>query len=171
MEQRTHLSARSLSLIVMAPRRIIRDSIVVETPPEVVFAILADPSAHLEIDGAHSVQGVTSTQTGRTLALGDRFGMKMRIGLLRYAVRNTVVEFEQNRLIGWQHFARHTWRYELDEFEPGRTRVTESWDWSGSPYAFVMELAGFPDRNRRGIAASLPKLKALAEKRAAAARG
>jgi len=44
-----------------------------------------------------------------------------------------------------------------------------SWDWSGSPCARVMELVGFPDRNRKGIAASLPRLKALAEKRAATA--
>lgn len=150
----------------MASPRIISDSIVIDTPPEVIFGILADPDAHLEIDGTESVKGVTSTQTGRKLSLGDRFGMNMSIGL-PYKVRNTVVEYDENRLIGWQHFAKHTWRYELAEFEPGRTRVTESWDWSGSPYAFVMELAGFPDRNRKGIAASLPKLKTLAEKRAA----
>ncbi|MDQ4037782.1 MAG: SRPBCC family protein [Actinomycetota bacterium] len=150
----------------MASPRIVSDSIVVDTPAEVVFGILADPAAHLEIDGSASVQGATSTRPGRKLALGDRFGMKMKIGL-PYQVRNTVVEYEENRLIAWQHFAKHTWRYELDEFEPGRTRVTESWDWSGSPYALPMELAGFPDRNRKGIAASLPKLKELAEKRAA----
>ncbi|MGI8626761.1 MAG: SRPBCC family protein [Geodermatophilaceae bacterium] len=152
----------------MASPRIISDSIVVNTSADVVFAILADPSAHLEIDGTASVQGVTSTQPGRRLALGDRFGMNMKIGL-PYKVRNTVVEYDGNRLIAWQHFAKHTWRYELDEFAPGRTRVTESWDWSRSPYARVIELAGFPDRNRKGIGASLVKLKALAEKRAATA--
>ncbi|MDQ3475924.1 MAG: SRPBCC family protein [Actinomycetota bacterium] len=150
----------------MASPRIISDSVVVDTPPAVVFAILADPRAHLEIDGSKSVQGVASTQSGRKLALGDRFGMRMKIGL-PYTVRNTVVEYDHNRLIAWQHFAKHTWRYELDEFEPGRTRVIESWDWSRSPYARLIELVGFPSRNRKGIAASLPKLKALAEQRAA----
>ena len=149
----------------MASPQIISDSIVVETVPAVVFAILADPAAHLEIDGTESIQGVTSAQMGRKLRLGDRFGMNMKLGL-PYRIRNTVVEYDENRLIAWQHFAKHTWRYELDEFEPGRTRVTESWDWSGSPYARLMELVGFPDRNRKGIAASLVKLKALAEKRA-----
>jgi len=149
----------------MASPRIISDSIVVHAPAETIFAILADPSAHLEIDGSGSVQGVTSTQTGDRLALGDRFAMSMRFGL-PYEVRNLVVEYEENRLIAWQHFAKHTWRYELDELEPGRTRVTESWDWSGSPYARVLELVGFPRRNRKGIAESLPKLKALAENRA-----
>lgn len=151
----------------MASPRIISDSIVVNTSAEAVFEILADPSAHFEIDGTSSVQA-TSSQTGRRLALGDHFGMKMKIGL-PYQIQNTVVEFDENRLIAWQHFAKHTWRYELDEFEPGRTRVIESWDWSGSPYARVMELVGFPDRNRKGISASLLKLKALAEKRAAGA--
>jgi len=152
----------------MASPRIISDSIIVETTPEAVFAILADPAAHPEIDGTQSLQGVTSTQTtGRRLALGDRFGMNMKIGL-PYKVKNTVVEYDENRLIAWQHFAKHTWRYELDEFESGRTRVTESWDWSRSPVALGMELLGFPDRNRKGISASLVKLKALAEQRAAA---
>jgi len=154
----------------MASPRIVSDSIVVDTSADVVFAILADPAAHLEIDGTDSVRGVMSSRNERRLALGDRFGMNMRIGF-PYQVRNTVVEFHENRLIAWQHFAKHTWRYELDEFEPGRTRVTESWDWSGSPYARVMELAGFPDRNRRGIGASLVKLKALAEKRRTEAGG
>jgi len=93
----------------------------------------------------------------------------MKIGL-PYTVRNTVVEYDDNRLIAWQHFAKHAWRYELDEFEAGCTRVTESWDWSGSPYARLIELFGFPNRNRKGIAASLPKLKALAEKHAAQAK-
>lgn len=150
----------------MASPRIVSDSIVIHTPPPVIFAILADPAAHHEIDGTESIQGHTSTQSGRKLALGDRFGMNMRIGL-PYKIRNTVVEYDENRLIAWQHFAKHTWRYELDEFEAGRTRVTESWDWSGSPYGRLMELVGFPQRNRKGIAASLPKLKTLAEKRAA----
>jgi len=151
----------------MASPRIISDSIVVDTSPEAVFAILADPSAHLEIDGTDSVRSATSNQTGRRLALGDRFGMNMQYGL-PYRIMNTVVEYAENRLIAWQHFAKHTWRYELDELEPGRTRVTESWDWSGSPYARLMELVGFPDRNRKGIGTSLLKLKALAEKRASA---
>ena len=149
----------------MASPRIISDCIVIDAAPHVVFAILADPAAHLEIDGTQAVKGAVSTQTGRQLALGDRFGMNMKIGL-PYKVRNTVVEYEENRLIAWQHAAKHTWRYELDELEPERTRVTESWDWSDSPYARLMELVGFPDRNRKGIAASLVKLKALAEKRA-----
>ncbi len=150
----------------MASPRIISDSIVVEASPAVIFSILADPSAHLQIDGTESVHGPSSSQNGGPLKLGDRFGMNMRIGI-PYKVHNTVVEYAENRLIGWQHFARHTWRYELDEFELGRTRVTESWDWSGSPYARVMELAGLPGRNRKGISASLVKLKALAEQRAA----
>ncbi len=153
---------------VMASPRIISDSIVVDTSAEAIFAILADPSAHSEIDGSQSLQGVTTSQTGRRLALGDRFGMNMKIGL-PYKVKNTVVEYDENRLIAWQHFAKHTWRYELDELAPGRTRVSESWDWSGSPVARLMELVGFPDRNRKGIGASLVKLKALAEKRAAEA--
>ncbi|MBA3338940.1 MAG: SRPBCC family protein [Geodermatophilaceae bacterium] len=154
----------------MGNPRIVSDSIVIDTPREVIFAILTDPSAHYEIDGSDSVQGVTSTRGGRKLGLGDRFGMNMKMGV-PYKTRNTVVEYEENRLIAWQHFAKHTWRYELEDCESGRTRVTEYWDWSRSPYALLMELAGFPDRNRKGISASLIKLKAVAEQRASAANG
>ncbi len=150
----------------MSNPRIVSDSIVIDTPPQVIFSLLADPTAHLQIDGTSSVQGTTSSRNGRKLALGDSFGMNMKIGV-PYKVRNTVVEYEEDRLIAWQHLAKHTWRYELEEIEPGRTRVTESWDWSRSPVALPMELVGFPDRNRKGISASLVKLKALAEQRAA----
>lgn len=150
----------------MAGARIISDSIVIDVPAAEIFAILADPSAHAEIDGSDSVRGVTSTATDRQLQLGDRFGMNMRIGL-PYRVSNTVVEYDEDRLIAWQHFAKHTWRYELDELEPSRTLVTESWDWSGSPFARILELGGFPQRNRSALPASLRKLKSVAERRAA----
>jgi len=148
----------------MSRPRIVSDSIVIDGSTEQIFDLLADPRQHRLIDGSGAVQGLVSGPD--RLGHGARFGMQMKVGL-PYRITNTVVEYDENRLIGWQHLARHVWRYELEPVREG-TRVTESWDWSGSPYARVLEFLGFPSRNRQGIAASLPKLKALAEKRAEA---
>jgi hypothetical protein len=62
------------------------------------------------------------------LRLGTKFGMNMKIGV-PYLITNTVVEYEQDRLIAWRHWGRHRWRYELEPVEGG-TEVTESFDWS-----------------------------------------
>ncbi len=71
----------------------------VPSPPEPIFDLLVDPARHPEIDGGGSVQQARSG--GRRLALGDRFGMDMRIGFA-YSMSNTVIELEENRRIAWQ---------------------------------------------------------------------
>ena len=45
-----------------------------------------------------------------------------------YRTDNTVVEFEEGRLIAWCHFNRHRWRYELEPLGDGSTLVTETFD-------------------------------------------
>ncbi len=142
--------------------RIISESIDVEAPPEVVFAILADPRQHARIDGSGSVQELVKGP--ERLTKGASFGMDMKLFGLPYKIRNTVVEFEEGRRIAWRHFGGHRWRYVLEPTEGG-TRVTESFDYSryGLPQRLVIELAGFPRRNREGIAATLVKLKQAAE--------
>jgi uncharacterized protein YndB with AHSA1/START domain len=108
---------------------------VIPAPPEPIFDLLADPAGHLEIDGSGSVMKARSG--GRRLAIGDRFGMDMQLGA-SYSTRNTVTEFEENRLIAWQtlaagplshFFTGRTWRYELEPVEGG-TLVRETWDLS-----------------------------------------
>ena len=102
--------------------------------PAAIFAVLADPSRHPEIDGSGSVRA--AVEGSRQVALGDRFGMDMKAGL-SYRMVNEVVEFEPGRRIAWQ--ARGTigalrhiiggriWRYELEPVAGG-TLVRESWD-------------------------------------------
>ncbi len=89
----------------------------------------------------------------------------MRMFGLPYRISNSVVEFEQGRLIAWRHFGGHRWRYELEPTADGGTRVTETFDYSryGSLPAAGLRLAGFPERNRAGIAATLVRLEAAAE--------
>lgn len=144
----------------MPTDRTVSASIEIEAPPEQIFALLADPRRHGEIDGSGMLRD--TVHGPERLGAGDRFGMQMRL-VLPYRVVNTVVEFEEGRVIAWQHFARHTWRYELAPLADGRTRVTESWDWSRSPVALPMELAGIPARNHQAIRRTLRRLKAVME--------
>ena len=106
----------------------------INAPPEAIFDVLADPAKHTLIDGSGMLQGANEASSNR-LALGVTFGMGMKMGV-RYSTVNTVVEFEENRLIAWQtgpkgklepYVAGRIWRYELVP-SGDRTVVRESWD-------------------------------------------
>ncbi len=142
--------------------KVISESVDIEAPAGVVFAILADPRQHARIDGSGSVQLLLKGPD--RLSKGATFGMDMKLFGLPYKIRNTVVEYAEDSQIAWRHFGGHRWRYVLEPTETG-TRVTESFDYSryGLGARLVIEVAGFPQRNRAGIAATLVKLKAAAE--------
>lgn len=142
--------------------RIISESVDVDAPPEVVFAILADPRQQSRIDGSGSVRALIKGPD--RLSKGATFGVDMKLFGVPYKIRNTVVEFEEGRRIAWRHFGGHRWRYVLEP-HAGGTRVTESFDYSmyALPQRLVIELARFPARNREGIRGTLVKLKAAAE--------
>jgi uncharacterized protein YndB with AHSA1/START domain len=143
-------------------RRVSRD-IVIDAPPSVVFALLADPRRHADFDGSGTVHSSVSGPS--RLSLGDRFGVEMKIKL-PYRISNTVVEFEEDRRIAWRHFGRHRWRYELEATPEGGTRVTETFDWSTALAPALIDRTSFPAANARGIEKTLPRLKELAESRA-----
>ena len=106
----------------------------VTAPAERVFALLADPARHREIDGSGTLRDVRGGST--RLALGSRFRMDMRAGA-PYVMVNEVVEFEPDRRIAWQArpdrpwaakaIGGRIWRYELEPREGG-TLVRETWD-------------------------------------------
>ncbi len=127
-------------------------------PPDVVFDILADPRMHPRIDGSGTVRASTSGPA--RLSLGSRFGMRMRIRL-PYLISNKVMEYDEDRRIAWRHWARHRWRYELEPVDGG-TLVTETFDYSSSPWPVALQRLRFPQRNARGIEATLDRLAALA---------
>ncbi len=142
--------------------RIISEYVDILAPPEVVFGILVDPGQHSRIDGSGSVRKLLKGP--ERLSKGATFGMDMKLFGLPYKIRNTVVEFEEDRRIAWRHFAGHRWRYVLDPIADG-TRVTESWDYSrlGLTTSLVILFTGFPQRNRESIASTLANLKEAAE--------
>ena len=117
----------------MADRQVSTER-VIAAPPETIFAVLADPAQHPVIDGSGTLQQTRGDAPAR-LALGSRFGMNLRNGV-PYFVKNTVVEFDENRRIAWQtrgpgklgaKFGGRIWRYELEPVDGG-TLVRESWD-------------------------------------------
>lgn len=119
----------------------------VPAPPAAVFALLADPARHAEIDGAGMLRGVDSGPSPVT-AVGDSFIMNMeQDGLGKYQMRNEIVDLEPDRRIAWapsihpegalRHAigdvdpSGHTWGWELEPTPDGGTRVTHTYDWSG----------------------------------------
>ena len=128
--------------------------------PEEIFDVLSDPSRHPEIDGSDTVQ--TMRRVPERLVLGSKFGASMSLGFIPYRIANKVVEYEENRLIAWQHFGKHRWRYELEPVEDG-TLVTETFDWSTSTSPAVIESAGYPKRHLGNIERSLENLARLVE--------
>ena len=143
------------------PANSVSASTTIAAPPEMVFTILADPRQHSRIDGSGTVRQRLAGPD--RLELGSRFGMSMRIGA-SYRIRNTVVEYDEDRLIAWRHFAPHRWRYELERTDDG-TRGTETWDVSrcNRPTRWFLGALGYPKVTARSIPRTLERLKAAAE--------
>lgn len=141
--------------------RSVARSRVVNAPPQAVFDVLADPRMHPAIDGSGTVRAVVAGPD--RLSIGARFGMHMHRGM-PYVIRNTVVEFEEGRLIAWRHWAGHRWRYRLEPVAEG-TLVTETFDWSTGRSPWLLERLGFPAANVPGMVATLERLaQVLAER-------
>jgi uncharacterized protein YndB with AHSA1/START domain len=120
---------------------------VIPASPARIFALIADPSRHPDIDGSGTVRRVKTP--AQTLALGSKFGMAMKLGL-PYSMESTVIEFEPDRRIAWQTrppgripgrlAGGRIWRYELEPVDGG-TRVRESWDISQEVLKFLVQPA------------------------------
>lgn len=117
----------------------------VDAPPEEVFAVLADPARHSEIDGSSMCVGCP---TGPITAVGESFVMDMyREGLGNYQVRNEVTEFEPGKRFAWRTnlessspeieafrgditLGGTTWAYSLEPTGDVKTKVIHTYDWS-----------------------------------------
>jgi uncharacterized protein YndB with AHSA1/START domain len=145
--------------------RLVAATRIVPAPAEEIFDLLADPARHAEIDGSGTVREVRGRRTPERLSLGATFGMQMRWGA-PYKILNEVVEFDEDRLIGWRHFAGHIWRYRLESLGPSSTRVTEEFDPRPSRYPRATRLLGWERRNQRAIDQTLANLVEWAAVRA-----
>jgi hypothetical protein len=114
-----------------------------------IFQILANPARHQEFDGSDSLRGAGSAEV--VSGVGDVFVMKMYFPHLGdYEMNNHVVEYEQDRRIGWEPEAGRghpnaapdspdparwgqRWSYQLTPDGPDATVVTEIYDCSRAP--------------------------------------
>ena len=136
--------------------------IVINAPADRIFAILANPHRHKEIDGSATIQENISGPD--KLFLGSKFGMKMHLGI-DYRIRNTVVEYKENELIAWRHLGRWIWRYELVNIGPQMTQVTETFDASRAPLiakAWLSFRKAYP-WTQKAVAKTLVRLKSTSE--------
>ena len=121
----------------------------VAASPEAVFAVLADPSRHDQMDGAGMLQGMVEGPPAIT-GVGQTFDMDMNQDPFGdYRMRNTVTEFEPGRRIAWapnlepegsmDHMlggitpGGHVYSWVLTPNADGGTDIEHSCDWSGCP--------------------------------------
>jgi uncharacterized protein YndB with AHSA1/START domain len=136
--------------------------------PEAIFALLADPRRHKDIDGSGTVRDAKDVPDH--LELGSTFGMHMEFGG-KYSMENTVIELEPNRRIAWQArpprhhggiwrqlFGGRIWRYELEPVD-GATRVRESWDVSRERNKWAVRAYG--PKTRKNMSATLERIEKL----------
>jgi hypothetical protein len=131
-------------------------SIIINASAKEIFDLLANPAMHQVIDGSHSVRGVLSAPD--RLYLGAKFGMKMKIGV-KYRITNTVIEWDENRLIAWRHLGRWVWRYELQALSANQTAVTESFDSRPTPLKAWLRMRKAHGSAQIAIAKTLVRLK------------
>ena len=147
-------------------------STTIEAAPEAVFAVLADPSAHADIDGTGWVR--ESVDGDRITAAGQVFRMAMyhpNHPDKDYKIANLVEVFDEPRAIAWKpgtespetgelSFGGWIWRYDLEATGPSRTTVTLTYDWSAVPPQ-VREYLHFPPFGQDHLNNSLQHLSGL----------
>jgi Polyketide cyclase / dehydrase and lipid transport len=139
------------------PRRVAR-RVLVRAPAADVFALVADPYRHPELDGSGTVRPA-SVSGPRILSAGAKFTVGMKQYGVPYKITSTVTAFEAGQLIEWQHPMGHRWRWELAGIEPGITQVTETFDYTTARAPRLLEILGQPGKNAIGITKTLQALQ------------
>jgi hypothetical protein len=116
---------------------------------DVIFAILADPRQHTEIDGSGMLRSAATEDV--VTGVGDVFVLNMYFSRLGdYQMANQVVEFSPGRRIAWEP-RRHDidepgwgqrWGYTLVPDGPSATVVTHDYDCSRVPQSEREGMAG-----------------------------
>ena len=150
----------------MSEKDVVSVERVVHAPAAEIFAVIANPSRHHEIDGSGTVRNAKGSSG--PVALGDRFGMSMKMGV-PYAMESQVVEFTQDRLIAWRTtgptrlgrvVGGRIWRYELEPADDG-TLVRETWDITGESAFTKPGVRRLASKTRENMAATLDRIEDL----------
>lgn len=146
---------------VDAGRSQVSRSVEVRAPAADLFAIVADPRLHRELDGSGTVG--KNIRAPQRLAAGARFTTKMTMFGVPYRITSTVTAMKPDELIEWRHPVGHHWRWEFAAITPTITRVTETFDFRDTGLLKdrlkYYQRTGFAKRNAAGIEATLTKLR------------
>jgi hypothetical protein len=136
--------------------------IVIQASPKTIFDLIANPYRHFEIDASKTVQANLSGPD--RLSIGAKFRTAMHLGI-HYKITNQVVEFEENKIIAWSHFAKWRWRHELVDLGNGLTEVTETFDGTYSTWfgQFWLNFRKAYPKTQKIVAKSLVRLKEVVE--------
>lgn len=149
-----------------AGKHVVSYSITVEAPAAEIYALLADPHRHHEIDGSGTVR--SSAIGAHELTEGARFSVRMRKFGIRYRLplrvtRARAPEKDRAGIVEWRQPTGHRWRWEFAEKaeNPSATVVTESYDSSEqiAPVRAALGLTGVNAENATAIKASLRRVK------------
>ncbi|MET0199292.1 MAG: dimethyladenosine transferase, partial [Rhodococcus fascians] len=102
--------------------RVVARRTVVNAPSSELFALVADPHRHGELDGSGTVKDTVRGPS--RLTPGAKFSVGMKQFGVPYRITSTVTDFRDDadvKVIEWQHPMGHTWRWQFEETEPGRS--------------------------------------------------
>lgn len=137
--------------------------------PDAVFAFLCDPANHQHTEPTDWVRdAITSEQI---TAKGQTFGVHMYLEQVggHYDMHNVVTAYEPGRTIAWLpgtlgEDGTHQpggwwWRYDIEPAPEGDgSRVTLTYDWSGTSPEVRDEIGGMPPFLREYLDKSLAEL-------------
>jgi Polyketide cyclase / dehydrase and lipid transport len=149
---------------------------VINAPADEIFALLADPNRHTDLDGADMLRGLAA-ETPPLAAIGQVFTMNMnQPDLGDYRMVNTVTAFLPGARIGWgpavdpscalaeqlgdMTASGHTYTYDLHPVDGG-TEVTQTYDWTGVKDPNFEAL--FPRVSTDQLAGTLDKIAKVVE--------
>lgn len=142
------------------PRQVSR-RVEVAAPAAELYAMVADPRRHHELDGSGTV--LDNIKMPAKLLEGSKFSTHMKMFGMPYRITSTVTSLKPNEEFEWRHPFGHRWRWEFESLSPTLTQVTETFDYrdAGALKNKVKyyERMGFAKANASGIEATLSKLR------------
>ncbi|MDL9948368.1 SRPBCC family protein [Gordonia sp. ABSL11-1] len=140
------------------PHKVAR-RVTVNAPAADIFALVANPHRHPELDGSGTVRDTPVTGPEK-LSRGARFSVGMKQYGVPYKITSTVSDYEDDKVVEWQHPMGHRWRWELSPTSPTATEVTETFDYSTIKIPKIIEILGYDKKNGQGIEGTLRALAA-----------
>jgi uncharacterized protein YndB with AHSA1/START domain len=110
----------TVAIVDAGPNQVSR-SVEVNASAAELFAAVADPRRHHEVDGSGTVRG--NINCPARMVPGAKFSSKMRMFGVPYRITSTVTAIRPDELIEWRHPVGHRWRWEFTAITPTLTRV------------------------------------------------